>query len=350
MDPNLTNETGSAGPGSPSRPGMDRGSSAVSVLSTVFAIYCRNIGETIMPVLKQGSSGPDVRNLQERLKALGFDPRGVNSQFGAGTRDAVIAFQQSKGLQADGIVGPATLAALESEAASQPAGAPTAAVGGEVSGGSTATGAAAAAPATAPVLNLTALAGKIPAAVIAQIPETAANFGITTNLRLAHFLAQCALESTAFTATVENLNYSAQRIPQVFKKRFKEVDPAPFAHNPEKLGNFVYANKNGNGDVASGDGFKFRGRGYIQLTGRNNYTSFSQFVGEDCVANPDLVASKFPLSSAAFYFSSNNIWAICDHGADDATVTRVSKAVNGDPPNSLSDRIQNFRKFHQALS
>jgi len=86
------------------------------------------------------------------------------------------------------------------------------------------------------------------------------------------------------------------------------------------------------------------------LTGKNNYTSFSKFVGEDCVANPDLVATKYPLASAAFYFNSNNVWAICDRGADDATVTKVSIAVNGSPPHAVPERIQNFRKFIQALS
>ncbi|HEY8186950.1 MAG TPA: peptidoglycan-binding protein [Pyrinomonadaceae bacterium] len=303
-----------------------------------------------MPVLKQGSSGPDVQDLQQKLKALGFDPKGVDGNFGPGTKAAVIAFQQSKGLQADGVAGPATMAALQAasgSATSNTVGA-GANLGGEVSGGATAGTAAAAAPATAPGLNLAALAGKVPQTVIDQIPETAAKFGITTNLRLAHFLAQCALESTGFTATVENLNYSAQRIPQVFGKYFKNVDPTPYAHNPQKLGSRVYANRMGNGDEASGDGYKFRGRGYIQLTGKNNYTSFSQYVGEDCVANPDLVATKYPLSSAAFYFSSNNIWAICNQGATDATVTKVTKAVNGGT-HGLAERIQNFKKFMQAL-
>jgi putative chitinase len=297
-----------------------------------------------MPILKQGSSGPDVANLQQRLKDLGFDPNGVDGNFGPGTKTALIAFQQSKGLQADGIAGPATLAALQSNGAA-------AAAGGEVSGGSAGESVAPAAPATAGALNLNlnGLTGKLPAAVIAQIPETAAEFGITTNLRLAHFLAQCALESTGFTATVENLNYSAQRLVQVFPKYFKGVNPNDYARNPEKIGSRVYANRMGNGDEASGDGFKFRGRGYIQLTGKNNYTSFSKFVGEDCVANPDLVATKYPLASAAFYFSSNNIWAICDRGADDATVTSVTKAVNGGT-HGLAERLQNFRIFNQALS
>ena len=285
-----------------------------------------------MSTLQQGSSGPDVSALQQKLKDLGFDPNGVDGNFGPGTRTAVIAFQQSKGLPPDGIAGPATLAALQAgngpaDASPPPTPVPTGA---------------------GDAINLAGLTGKVPADVIAQIPDTAAKFGITTKLRLAHFLAQCALESTAFTATVENLNYSAQRIPVIFGKYFKGVDPTPYARNPAKLGSRVYANRMGNGDEASGDGFTFRGRGYIQLTGKNNYTSFSNFVGEDCVANPDLVATKYPLASAAFYFNSNNIWAICDQGADDATVTRVTKAVNGGT-HGLAERIQNFKKFMQAL-
>jgi putative chitinase len=297
-----------------------------------------------MANLSQGSSGPDVQDLQQRLKDLGFDPNGVDGNFGPGTKSALIAFQQSKGLQADGIAGPATMAALQAASGATAAGAG----GGEVSGGAIISGAAAAAPATAPGLNLAGLAGKIPEAVIAQIPETAAKFGITTNLRLAHFLAQCALESVNFTAVVENLNYSAQRLLQVFPKYFRNVDVNAYARNPQKIGSRVYANRMGNGDEASGDGFKYRGRGYIQLTGRNNYQAFSGFIGEDCVANPDLVATTYPLASAAFFFNSNNIWAICDQGASDAVVTSVTKRVNGGT-HGLAERIQNFKKFMQAL-
>jgi putative chitinase len=307
-----------------------------------------------MPVLRQGSSGPDVTALQQRLKDLGFDPNGVDGNFGAGTRDAVIAFQQSKGLQADGVAGPATLASLQTDESGANAddAATTASAEGDTSAPpdrGSATAQSAAAAEAAAVLNLAGLTGHLPEAVIAQIPETAAEFGIATNLRLAHFLAQCALESTGFKATVENLNYSAQRIPQVFGKYFKGVDPTPYSHNPAKLGNRVYANRMGNGDETSGDGFKFRGRGYIQLTGKNNYSSFSTFVGEDCAANPDLVATKYPLASAAFYFNSNKIWAICDRGADDDTVTRVTKAVNGGIA-GLPERLKNFKEFIRALS
>jgi putative chitinase len=315
-----------------------------------------------VPVLKQGSSGPDVQDLQQKLKDLGFDPNGVDGNFGPGTKAAVIAFQQSQGLQADGMVGPATLAALQSAGAGTTSGSDaisddaTGASGAVPDNSSTGSGATSAtttsaAGATAAAgLNLAGLAGKVPDAVIAQIPEAAAKFGITTNLRLAHFLAQCALESTNFTAVVENLNYSAQRLLQVFPKYFRNVDPNAYARNPQKIGSRVYANRMGNGDEASGDGFKFRGRGYIQLTGKNNYQSFTNHIGVDCVANPDLVATKYPLASAGFFFNSNNIWAICDQGASDAVVSKVSTRVNGaNPAHGLAERIQNFKKFMQAL-
>jgi putative chitinase len=290
-----------------------------------------------MTVLKQGSIGPDVTDLQTKLKDAGFDPGSIDGNFGQGTRTALIAFQQSKGLQADGMAGPATFAALQGGAA-PPNDSPADAQAPVVTSGA------------GEKLNLDGLKGKVPDAVIAQIPETALKFGITTNLRLAHFLAQCALESTGFKATVENLSYSADRLRQVFPKYFRDVDPAAYARNQEKIGNRVYANRMGNGDEASGDGFKFRGRGYIQLTGKNNYTSFSGFIGEDCVAEPDLVATKHPLASAGFYFNSNKIWPICDRGADEATVTRVSIAVNGSPPHAVPERLQNFRVFIKALS
>jgi putative chitinase len=147
---------------------------------------------------------------------------------------------------------------------------------------------------------------------------------------------------------VENLNYSAQRLLQVFPKYFKNVDVNAYARNPQKIGSRVYANRMGNGDEASGDGFKFRGRGYIQLTGKNNYQAFSGFIGEDCLASPDLVATTYPLASAAFFFNSSNIWKICDRGSDDATVASVTKAVNGGT-HGLAERLQNFKKFIQAL-
>ena len=304
-----------------------------------------------MPTLESGSSGPDVQALQQTLSDLGFDPNGIDGKFGPGTKAAVIAFQESKGLQADGKVGPATMAALGAAGGlANAAVAGAEAVGVEAADAAPTASAAATAPTSASGLNLGPLAGLVPATVVAQIPEAAKDFGITSNLRLAHFLAQCALESMNFTAVVENLNYSGQRLLQVFPKYFKNVDVNAYARNPEKIGNRVYANRMGNGDEASGDGFNYRGRGYIQLTGKNNYQAFSGFIGEDCVADPDKVATTYPLASAAFFFNSNNLWSICDQGANDATVRKVSARVNGkDPANGLDERLQNFRKFSRAL-
>ena len=197
-------------------------------------------------------------------------------------------------------------------------------------------------------LNLEKLKGHVPDAVIAQIPDTAAKFNITTNLRLAHFLAQCGHESGGFKAVNENLNYGAKGLLGVFPKYFNAATAAQYERKPEMIASKVYANRMGNGDEASKDGWKFRGRGYIQLTGKSNYTNFTKFIGEDCVANPDLVATKYPLASAAFFFNSNNLWAICDKGADDATVTAVTKRVNGGTI-GLADRIKHFKEFYAAL-
>ena len=197
-------------------------------------------------------------------------------------------------------------------------------------------------------LNLEKLKGHVPDAVIAQIPDTAAKFNITTNLRLAHFLAQCGHESGGFKAVNENLNYGAKGLLGVFPKYFNATTAAQFERKPELIASKVYANRMGNGDEASKEGWKFRGRGYIQLTGKSNYTNFTKFIGEDCVANPDLVATKYPLASAAFFFNSNNLWAICDKGADDATVTAVTKRVNGGTI-GLADRIKHFKEFYSAL-
>jgi putative chitinase len=104
----------------------------------------------------------------------------------------------------------------------------------------------------------------------------------------------------------------------------------------------------GNGDESTGEGFKFRGRGFIQLTGKSNYTNFAKFIGEDTVSNPDLVATKYPLASAAFFFDSNKLWSICDKGADEATVTAVTKRVNGGTI-GLPDRIKHFNEYYSLL-
>ena len=136
----------------------------------------------------------------------------------------------------------------------------------------------------------------------------------------------------------------------MFPKYFKDKATADkYARNPEKIASRVYASRMGNGDEASGEGFKFRGRGYIQLTGKDNYKAFSNFIGEDCVANPDLVSDKYPLISAAWFFDKNNLWTICDKGASDEVVTSVTKRVNGGT-HGLADRLSKFKIFNTTLA
>lgn len=199
-------------------------------------------------------------------------------------------------------------------------------------------------------MEIEKLKDTLPVAVMAEIPLVMQKFGITNKLRLAHFLAQCAHESGNFTALKENLNYSADGLRKIFPKYFPTIDFATkYARQPEKIANRVYASRMGNGDELSGEGFKFRGRGYIQLTGKSNYQAFSTFIGEDCVANPDLVATKYPLASAAFFFDKNKLWDICDKGDHPDHVLAVTKRVNGGT-HGYDDRLAKFKKFNLSLS
>jgi putative chitinase len=174
-------------------------------------------------------------------------------------------------------------------------------------------------------------------------------FQINTPLRLAHFLAQCGHESGGFKAVQENLNYSADGLKKIFPKYFPGNLAESYARNPEKIASKVYGGRMGNGNETTKEGFKFRGRGYIQLTGKSNYTAFAQSIGEDTVANPDLVATKYPLASAAWFFSKNGLNTIADKGADTATVTAVTKRVNGGTI-GLADRIKHFNEYYKLLS
>ena len=104
----------------------------------------------------------------------------------------------------------------------------------------------------------------------------------------------------------------------------------------------------GNGPELTKDGFNFRGRGYIQLTGKSNYVNFTKFIGEDCVSNPDLVSTKYPLASAAYFFNSNGLWSICDKGISDDVVKQLTKRINGGT-NGLDDRLKKFKEYYNLL-
>ena len=199
-------------------------------------------------------------------------------------------------------------------------------------------------------MNLDKLKGHIPDTVIGQIPGVMDKFQINTPLRLAHFLAQCGHESGGFKLTNENLNYSADGLKKIFPKYFAQAGLAEsYARQPEKIASRVYGGRMGNGDESTKEGFKFRGRGYIQLTGKSNYTEFDKFVNEDIMANPDLVATQYPLLSAAWFFHKNGLNTIADKGADDATVTSVTKRVNGGTI-GLPDRIKHFKEYYSLLA
>jgi putative chitinase len=199
-------------------------------------------------------------------------------------------------------------------------------------------------------MKLEALSKKLPANVMEEIPLIIEKFGIDGPLRLSHFLSQCAHESGNFKFVKENLNYSADGLRKIFPKYFPTTEIAEkYARQPEKIANKVYGSRMGNGDEASGDGFKFRGRGYIQLTGKDNYAAFDKFVDDDIMANPDLVATKYPLTSAAFFFHKNKLWDVCDKGHGDDIVLAVTKRVNGGT-HGLADRQDKFDLFHSTLA
>ena len=280
-------------------------------------------------LLKKGSTGEDVKKLQARLGIT------ADGSFGPGTETKVKEWQILNGLTADGIVGDITWGKLFAGTETK---APETTKVESVP--------------TIPTSNfkLDKLKGHVPDSVIAQIPETAAKFNITNTLRLAHFLAQCGHESGGFKAVSENLNYSAKGLRGTFGKYFPtDALAVAYERKPEKIANRVYSSRMGNGDEASGEGWKYRGRGYIQLTGKSNYRKFDGTVGDDITGNPDLVATKYPLASAAFFFNSNSLWTICDKGADDATVTAVTKRVNGGTI-GLADRIKHFKEYYSLLA
>ena len=199
-------------------------------------------------------------------------------------------------------------------------------------------------------MNLDKLKGHIPDAVITQITAVMEKFQITTPLRLAHFLAQWGHESGGFRLTKENLNYSAKGLMGIFKKYFPtEALAKQYERKPEKIANKVYGNRMGNGAEATGDGAKFCGRGYIQLTGKDNYTAFGKSINEDIAANPTVVAEKYALLSAAWFFSKNGLHKLADGGATDAVVTQITKRVNGGTI-GLADRIKHFKEYHALLA
>lgn len=159
-------------------------------------------------------------------------------------------------------------------------------------------------------------------------------YEITTPLRKAHILAQLDAE-TGMKPREENLMYSSKRLMEVFPKYFRDVNPKEYEYKPEKIANRVYANRMGNGDEKSGDGWKYRGRGFMQITGKNNYRKLSQYTGVDYINNPDLLLTEADsVISALWYWKVNNI----NKYADKDDIDKVSDIINiGRPTEKYGD-------------
>jgi putative chitinase len=194
-------------------------------------------------------------------------------------------------------------------------------------------------------MNIESLRDKIPARIFEELPSVMRRFEINTIARLAHFLAQCDHESGGFKTFVENLNYSESQLLKVFPKYFTKDEAKLYARNPEAIANRVYGGRMGNNQ--SGDGYRFCGRGCIQLTGRDNYTLFDKFVTESLLEMPRLVATKYPLFSAGWFWQTRLINQLCTN--DPASVLPVTRKVNGGV-NGLSHRQERFGFYLDLLT
>jgi putative chitinase len=257
-------------------------------------------------LLKIGSIGDDVKKLQLRLGLIS------DGKFGPNTELKVREFQLQSGLTPDGIVGDITWNKLFPQLS----------------------------------VDINKLRNVLSDKVMNELSLTMIKFNINTILRLSHFLSQCAQESGNFNFVSENLNYSANGLLKTFPSYFNQNNVNEYVYQPQKIANKVYDGRLGN--VGPNDGWLYRGRGYIQLTGHDNYKKFETFINEDLLNNPDLVATKYPLTSAGWFFYKNGILAICDLGSSVDVIKQVTKRVNGGY-NGLDGRINYFNRFWNSL-
>jgi len=172
------------------------------------------------------------------------------------------------------------------------------------------------------------------------------DYEINTPERIAAFIAQCAHESAGFKAIKENLNYKATSLLKVFPKYFKTAEQAErYAHNPEMIANLVYANRMGNGAEASGDGFRYCGRGLIQLTGHDNYQAFADSIDCDIDTLPEYLATfEGAVQSAAWFWETNNLNQL----ADQQDIVALTKRINGGTI-GLADRQKHYAHALEVL-
>jgi putative chitinase len=212
------------------------------------------------------------------------------------------------------------------------------------------------------IIEYQRLKGLKPDGVIGKITLNAIkqDCNIKSDIELAHFMGQCHHETGGFRAVTENLNYSADGLITTFRSDFdinknriieanERLKANQLARNPKAIANFVYANQNGNGNEASGDGWLYRGRGAIQLTGRANYQLFARYVNDpEVMINPDIVATKYFFKSADFFFDRNKLWDIAKQGTTDAIITQLTRRING-ATKGLQDRIVQTKHYLNIL-
>jgi len=181
------------------------------------------------------------------------------------------------------------------------------------------------------------------------IKAAAKHFGMSPE-RAAHFFGQTAHETGGFKAFSENLNYSSKGLLGIFKKYFADAAVASkYERKPEQIANRVYASRMGNGDEASGDGWKYRGRGALQLTGKSNYEAFAKWLNKpELLEKPDAVAAEHAFDSARFFFDRNKLWDICDKGVNDETILALTKRINGGT-HGLEDRASRTKQYYSWL-
>ena len=179
--------------------------------------------------------------------------------------------------------------------------------------------------------------------------KAAMEFYKLSAVRAAHFFGQTSHETGEFKTFSENLNYSAAGLKKIFKKYFNDLTALAYARNPEKIANKVYGNRMGNGDEASGDGWKFRGRGALQLTGKSNYEAFAKYLGKpEIMDKPEMVADEYAFESAMFFFDKNKLWDICDKGVNEDSMLKLTKRINGGT-NGLEHRKALTTKYYNLI-
>jgi len=275
-------------------------------------------------LLKKGSTGDDVKKLQTKLGLT------ADGSFGSGTEAAVIKWQTNNGLTADGIVGDGTWGKMF--------GSITESV---VSNG---------------VLDLNKLKGKIPQSIFDILPDAFGKYQINTPLRASHFLGQIAHESGDFTIKTESMNYSTpSRIVEIWPSRFNldgtggKKNASGFIKNQELLAETVYGGRMGNNNP--GDGFRFRGGGFLQLTGKEAYQGYGKYLGKSVEETADLLRSenKYAMDAACWeYVINKKLNPIADKGMTEEVIVEITKKINGGKI-GLDDRRTKVKHYYSIL-